>query len=126
MTDVARAVSEDVISVITVVENSEIYQPDARAYQYRYRADLGDDWRHEDFHLSVQDVAYYRDPDSAQPHLALLSAEGDLYHFASPNRFQERIVGAGTTADDSKCHGKMLKMSQIGERRCCGLGCHRL
>jgi hypothetical protein len=119
----ARAASENVISIVTVVENSEIYQANARAYQYRYQVGPGEDWRYEAFSLSVQDVAYYRDRDSAQSYFTLLSAEGDVYHFASPERFQERIVGAGTTADDSKFYGKLLKISQIGERLyACGAG----
>ncbi|TWB49109.1 hypothetical protein FBZ98_107142 [Rhizobium sp. ERR 922] len=119
----ACAASDNVVSVITVVGNSEIYQPDARAYQYRHRADLGEYWYYENFPLSVQDVVYFTDHNSSQSYFVLLSAEGDVYHFASPERIQERIVGAGTTADDSKFYGKTLKISQIGNRLyACGAG----
>lgn len=119
----AGVASEDVLCVVAVLDSAEIYQPDARAYQYRHRADLGEYWYYENFPLSVQDVVYFNDHDSSQSYFVLLSAEGDVYHFASPDRFQERIVGAGTTADDSKFYGKMLKISQIGERLyACGAG----
>ncbi|MDK4706497.1 hypothetical protein PH562_29945 [Rhizobium sp. CNPSo 4062] len=119
----AGVASEDVLCVVAVLDSAEIYQPDARAYQYRHQADLGEYWYYENFPLSVQDVVYFTDHNSSQSYFVLLSAEGDVYHFASPDRFQERIVGAGTTADDSKFYGKLLKISQIGEQLyACGAG----
>ena len=54
----AGVASEDVLCVVAVLDSAEIYQPDARAYQYRHRADLGEYWYYENFPLSVQDVVY--------------------------------------------------------------------
>jgi hypothetical protein len=116
----ARAASEDVLCVIATRDDAEIYEPDARAYQYRHKADLapGEYWYAEDFQISVQDVALFADSENAgsAPYFVLLSSEGDAYHFAEPVPYLERIEGAGTSAPDSRFYGKMLSLSQIGGR----------
>lgn len=119
----AQAASEDVLAVIATLDDAEIYDADARAFQYRHRADFGEKWYYEDFQLSIQDITYFTASTPPQSYFAMLSAEGDVYHFAEPARYQERIRGAGTSAPDSKFYGKMLKMSQVGARLyACGAG----
>ncbi len=119
----ACAASEDVIAVTAVLKDAEIYDPDARAYQYRHRADLGEHWYYEDFKFSVQDIAVVTGDGAISPYFVLLSAEGDVYHFSDPDRFQEKIDGAGTTSPDSRFYGKMLSIEEVnGTLYACGAG----
>lgn len=118
----ACAASEDVLAVSATLTNAEIYTPDARVFQYSHKADLGENWYYEDFKLSVQDIEVVRGAQQ-NAYFALLSAEGDVYHFAEPQRYQERIEGAGTAAPDSRGYGKLLSMAEIdGVLFACGAG----
>ena len=113
----AHAGSSDVLCVIAGRADAEAYEPSDLAYQYRHRADLdeGVRWYVERFDFSVQGVTLFVPPDGTDSYFVLLSSEGDVYHFA-PDRYEERIQGAGTTEPDSKFYGKTLAITQIGER----------
>ena len=122
----ACAASGDSLMVTATLQDAEIYQPDARIFQYEYRNPEGERWYFDDFALSVQRMVMIEDaeisPDRPR-HYAFISAEGDTFHFARPDRVQEMIPGAGTANPGAKFYGKLHTLRQIGSQiYACGAG----
>lgn len=114
----ASARSRNVLVIGAVPTSSDTYDQETRLFRFEHDAGIGDQWYFDDLDFDMQDITLFRNPeiDPTTDYLTYLSSEGDVFHAWWKGNFREKIMGAGVSPDSAKAYGRLLAISQIGDK----------
>ena len=104
----ACAASEQSLLVSSVVESSDLYEPDSVVWKYDRSGGVSQ-WEDRKVAAHVERII-----SSADSHdYVVMSSEGEVIFDVFSSGAIERMTGAGTWIDGAKGHGRMLALARI-------------